>query len=215
MNKSDIFTGIVLLKTKIAAHTYHLKIQSPDFLQQGNTAEFFFSNPYYDPDSKVHQYPFWNYEPVYHTTDFAVHTFSEETSQWIKAVQEGDTVFFRQTSDGFEADENGEHYFLIGDLASLSRLYEINRTLSVSKTVSSLVYAEQAEDLFPDLDHSFPLNFFISKPIRSEEIIGHIRNHFPKNAKNTIAYILGNASITEAISEYIRKNFSSGILKIY
>ncbi|MDR6922615.1 MULTISPECIES: hypothetical protein [Chryseobacterium] len=215
MNKLDIFMGIVLLKTKIAAHTYHLKIQSSDFLQQGNTAEFFFSNPYYDPQSKVHQYPFWNYEPVYHTADFAVHTFSEETSQWIKAVQEGDTVFFRQISDASEADETGEHYFLIGDVTSLSRLYEINRTLSVSKTVSSLIYAEQDEELFPDLDHSFPLNFFISKPVKPEKVIEHIRYHFPENAKNTIAYILGNASVTEVVSRYIRKDPSFRILKIY
>lgn len=214
MNKSDIFTGTVLLKTKIAACTYHLKIQSSDF-QQENMAEFFFSNPYYDPQSKVLQYAFWNYEPVYHIADFAVDTFSEEAARWIETVQKGDTVFFRQNPDEPLTDQTGEHYFLIGDSASLSRLYEINRMLSVSKTVSSLIYAEQEEDLFPDLDHSFPLNFFISNPIRSEEIIEHIRNHFPGNAKNTIAYILGNASVTETVSRYIRKNFSSGILKIY
>ncbi|MDR2235037.1 MAG: hypothetical protein LBE92_02850 [Chryseobacterium sp.] len=216
---SGIFTGILLLKAKIASHTYHIRIQSMDFLQQGPaaslTAEIFLSNPYYAPKTTVHQCSFWNYEPVYHTVDLAVHTgLKDAADEWADTVQEGDMVFFRAVSEGPAVDETGDNYFLIGGSTALSRLYEINRTLAVSKNISSLVYAEQEEELFPDLDHSFPLDFFISKPLQPQNIITHIRNHFPE-CTNTIAYILGDEFITKTISETIRKNPSFGIRKFY
>lgn len=54
-------------------------------------------------------------------------------------------------------DESGKHYFLIGVIAALSHLYEINRAIAVNKEVHSLIYTANKDDVLPDLDRIFPI----------------------------------------------------------
>ena len=207
----EIFCGIILQKDKIAEHTFHIKIQSGEFAKikyvPGFTVDVFLTNPYYDSQSEVRKYSFWNYEPVYNIADFAINTFSNcEAVDWVKGVQEGDTIFFKEPSSEFAVDETGEHYFLIGDVNALSHLYEINRALAVSKEIHSLIYTANKHDVFPDLDHSFPLKFYIVNPKVPETILNLIKTHFPKHSKNTVAYVLGDAETGSLIYNFLKDN---------
>lgn len=216
----DIFTGVILSKNKIAENTFHVRIQSRDFSKiqytSGCTAEIFLSDPYYDSTSEVREYAFWNYEPVYHTADFAIYLFEQDkAAEWIITVKEGDTVFFREFSNEQALDDSGSHYFLIGDSRALAYLYEINRALAVSKRVDSFIYAQQEEDLFPDLDHSFPLNFYVVNPLQPTKIVELLKENFPEGTENTIVYILGNPEISSFISNYLKDNSPFEIRKMY
>ncbi|QIH32753.1 FAD-binding oxidoreductase [Sphingobacterium sp. DR205] len=216
----EIFTGIILQKSKIAEHTIHIKIQSADFSKikyvAGFTTDVFLSNPYYNPHSVSREYSFWNYEPVYNIADLAINTFSNgEGTDWVKGIQEGDTIFFKEPSGDLVIDQSGENYFLIGDITALSHLYEINRALAVSKEVYSLIYAGSKEDVFPDIDHSFPLKYYILRPIDSESILDLINIYFPKDSKNTVAYVLGDSENATAIYKFLKDNPDFDIQRIY
>ncbi|MCT2563891.1 hypothetical protein [Chryseobacterium herbae] len=217
---SDFFSAIILSKNKIAENTFHIRIQSRDFSQiqyaAGYTAEIFLSDPHYNPDSEIREYAFWNYEPVFHTADFAIHTDPmDQAVAWIETVQEGDSIFFRKLSDELTLDDSGSHYFLIGDVKALAYLYEINRALAVSKKVDSLIYAERNEEVFPDLDHSFPLISHVINPLKPEKIGQIIKKKFPASTENTIVYMVGNSEISLQISNYIQGNPAFEIRKIY
>lgn len=217
---SEIFTGIILQKNKIAEHTFHVKIQSAEFSKikyvAGFTADVFLSDPYYNPQSEVRKYSFWNYEPVYNIADFAINTFSNgKGSDWVKKIQEGDTIFFKEPYGDLVIDESGENYFLIGDITALSHLYEINRALAISKEVYSLIYTENKEDVFPDIDHSFPLKCYTLSPIDSKSILDLINTHFPKNCKNTVAYVLGDSETATTIYNFLKDNPDFDIPHIY
>jgi len=216
----EIFSGIILQKNKIAEHTYHIKIQSMDLSRihyiPGFSIDIFLSNPYYNPLSEVRRYSFWNYEPVYHVADFAINTFSNgKGAQWVQTVQEGDTIFFKEPSSEISMNDTADHYFLIGDIIALSHLYEINRALSVSKQVSSFIYAEHQEDIFPDLDHSFPLETHIIESLDPQKIIELISLNFPEHKTNTIAYILGDSKTVSYIYNYLKDNPMYDISTIY
>ncbi|WP_223607852.1 hypothetical protein [Chryseobacterium sp. OSA05B] len=216
----DFFSGMILSKNKIAENTFHIRIQSRDFSQipyvAGYTAEIFLSDPYYNLQREIGEYAFWNYEPVYHTADFVIHANPlDKAEKWIKEVGEGDSVFFRKLSDDLILDESGSHYFLIGDVKALAYLYEINRALAVSKKVDSLIYTEREEDLFSDLDHSFPLTSYVINPLKPEKIVEIIKGNFPESSKNTIVYMVGNSEISFCISNYLQDNPAFEIRKIY
>lgn len=209
INPFEIFSGIILQKNKIAEHSYHIKIQSPDFSRMqylaGFTVDIFLSNPYYNPHSECRKYSFWNYEPVYQIADFAINTFSNgKGAQWVKSLQEGDTIFYKKPTAQLLIDNSGDHYFLIGDVTALAHLYEINRALTVSKQVSSFIYAAQDEDFYPDLDHSFPLKTFTINTFHADIIIALIVLHFPKYTRNTIAYIVGDSKTSIAIYNFLK-----------
>ncbi|MGU3375798.1 hypothetical protein [Chryseobacterium sp. M5A1_1a] len=217
---TSIFTGIVLLKKKIAKHTYHLKIQSQDFEQlqyiPGLIIEIYLSNPYYHAQTEVRKYSFWDYEAIHHIADFAI-TFSSDAleKEWIESVQEGDMLFFNRSSDQLFPDHTGDHYFLIGDSRALSYLYEVNRALSISKKITSFIYTQDEKEIFPDLDHSFPLSTGILDLFQPESMLEYIQKHFPKDASNTIVYLFGNSQIKSVIQTYFKDNPIFGIRSIY
>lgn len=213
----DLFMGIILLKHKITAQTFHIKVQSPAFSQMqyttGMMIEFYWSNPSYTTQNKSRKYAFWEYEPIRHTADFAV-TFSDhEEKHWLENLQEGDLLFFKIPSNSFILDLSTDHYFLIGDVKALPGLYELNRALPVSKTITSLIYAEQESDIFPDLDHSFPLKSYCIQPIDPLKILEYIQKHFPKNIPDVIAYILGDSSTF--IYEYLKNHSTFDLRNVY
>ncbi|AZA76599.1 hypothetical protein EG347_03225 [Chryseobacterium sp. G0186] len=217
---TSIFTGIVLLKKKIAEHTYHLKIQSQDFEQlqyiPGLILEIYLSNPYCHAQTEVQKYSFWDYEAIHHIADFAI-TFSSDSveKEWIETVQEGDVLFFKRSSYQLFPDHTGDHYFLIGDSRALSYLYEVNRALSISKKITSLIYTEDKKEVYPDLDHSFPLNIGILDLFQPESILEYIQEYFPKDTSNTIAYIFGNYRIRSGVYTYFNDHPIFGIRNIY
>lgn len=206
---SIIQSGTVLENKQIATHTFHLKIQSDDFSKMqyvaGFTVDIFLGNPFYDSNCENRKYSFWNYEPVYHIADFAICTFSNgKGAEWIQKLQQGDSIYFKPPRGKLLADNNAENYLLIGDITSLSHLYEINRNLAVSKTIFSFIYAEQQADFFADIDNSFPFNHYIIKPVPSHILVDKIISNLPENLNDTIAYIFGHPEICITLHNYLK-----------
>ncbi|RBL89865.1 SIP domain-containing protein [Chitinophaga flava] len=206
---SIIQSGIVLMKEKIARHTFHIKVQSQDFSQMqyvpGFTAQFFLGNPHYDIDCEDRKYSFWNYEPVHQIADFAICTFSNgKGADWIKSVQPGDIVYFEQPRGKLLVDNSADNYVLIGDITSLSHLYEINRGLAISKNIRSFVYTESNEDIFPDIDHSFPFEYHIINPVSEKAILEKVKRIFPAGFENTMVYTVGHPATCITIHHYLK-----------
>lgn len=201
--------GTVLENRQIAEHTFHLKIQSDDFSKMqyisGFTADIFSGNPIDDGFCNNRKYSFWNYEPVYNTADFAICTFSKgKGAVWIQKLKQGNSIYFKQPRGKLLADNSAENYLLIGDITSLSHLYEIHRNLAISKSIFSFIYAEQEADFFPDIDNSFPFNHHIISPTLTDIAVSKIIGHLPQNLDNTIAYIFGHPEICIALHNYLK-----------
>jgi len=206
---SIIQSGIVLECKQIAAHTFQLKVQSNDFAKMqyvaGFTVDIFIGNPFNDPNCEHRKYSFWNYEPVYHIADFAICTFSNgKGAEWIQKLQQGDIIFFKPPQGKLLVDNSAENYLLIGDITSLSHLYEINRNLAVSKKVFSFIYAAQELDIFQDIDKSFPFIHHIIPSNSADLIVDKIINHLPKNLTDTIAYIFGHPETCIQLHNYLK-----------
>ncbi len=204
-----IQSGTVLENKKIAEHTFHLKVQSDDFGKMqyvaGFTADIFLGNPFHDNHCEDRKYSFWNYEPVYRIADFAICTFSNgKGAEWIRKLQQGDSIYFKQPRGKLLADNSAENYLLIGDITSLSHLYEINRNLAVSKNVFSFIYAEQEADFFTDIDNSFPFNHHIITPTLADIVVNTIISSLPQNLNHTIAYIFGHPEVCTAFHNYLK-----------
>ena len=204
-----IQSGTVLENRQIAAHTYHLRIQSEDFAQMeyaaGFTVDVYLGNPFYDTDCEDRKYSFWNYEPVYHIADLAICTFSNGTgAKWIQQLKKGDPVFFKPPKGKLLADNSAGNYLLIGDITSLSHLYEINRNLAVSKSIFSFIYAEQEADFFPDTDGSFPFSHHIISTANPDWVVDTIITHLPQNLDDTIAYTFGHPEICIALHNHLK-----------
>lgn len=204
-----IQSGTVLENKQIAAHTFHLKVQSDDFARMqyvaGFTVDIFLGNPFYDSHCEDRKYSFWNYEPVYHIADFAICTFSNgKGAEWIQKLQQGDCIYFKQPRGKLLVDNSAENYLLIGDITSLSHLYEINRNLSVSKNIFSFIYARHKADYFRDIDNSFPFNHQIIAQTQTDIVVNKIISSLPDNLDNTIAYIFGHPEVCMAMHNYLK-----------
>lgn len=220
-NEPAIQMGTVVSNKQIAAHTFRLKIQSDDFAKMqyipGFTVDIFLGNPFEVAGCEDRKYSFWNYEPVYNIADFAICTFSKgKGAEWIKELKKGASIFFKAPKGKLLADNSAENYLLIGDVTSLSHLYEINRNLAVSKTIFSFIYAEQEADLFADIDGSFPLHHsIISISTGIDNVVKEIIRHLPEQLDNTIAYNFGHPDICIALHNHLKqeRNFHSQNLK--
>lgn len=209
--ESTVHSGTVLQNKKIAAHTFHLQIQSNDFANMqyigGFTLDIFLGNPFEEAFCQDRKYSFWNYEPVYHIADFAICTFSNgKGAEWIQKLQPGDPIFFKPPKGKLLVDNSAENYLLIGDITSLSHLYEIHRSLAVSKNIFTFIYAQQETDFFPDIDHSFPFNHHIINPVVTDTVVDTIISLLPRSLDNTIAYIFGHPEICIVLHNYLKHN---------
>lgn len=206
---STIQSGVVLVNKQIAGHTFHLKIQSDDFVQMqyvaGFTVDIFLGDPFNDANCEDRKYSFWNYEPVYNIADFAICTFSNgKGANWIQTLKSGDIVYFKTPKGKLLVDDNADNYLLIGDITSLSHLYEINRSLSVSKGIFSFIYAAQEVDYFPDIDNSFPFHHHIITPTLADMVVAKVIGRLPQNLDEPIAYVFGHPETCIALHNYLK-----------
>lgn len=210
-SEDQLQKALVLGNTRIAKHTYHLKIQSDDFTKMaycpGFTLDLYLGNPVLQPGTGHRKYSFWNYEPVHHIADIAVCTFSKGAgAQWIRTVKKGDLLYFNPPRGKLLADHHAGNYLLIGDITSLSHLYEINRNLQVGKSVFSYIYTQHPEDIFPDLDRSFPFNYHIFSTPSPDEIAAEVIAQLPALHEDTIAYILGEPAVCITLHNYLKNS---------
>ncbi|OIN55680.1 hypothetical protein BLX24_28800 [Arsenicibacter rosenii] len=208
---NDMYSGVILKKEKIAEHTFHLKVQSSDFAQMnyvpGFTADVYVGNPYDNPFCEHRKYSFWNYDPVYHTADFALCTFSNgKGARWIQSAQVGEPVYFNQPQGKLLVDNTADNYLLIGDVTSLSHLYELHRGITISKNVRSFIYTECNDDLFADIDQSFPLDCHV---ISAKSVTENVKQILllSENVENTIVYNFGDPGVCMAIHAAFKNEY--------
>lgn len=210
MNTNDYTThkAKVLSVIKISLHTYHLRIQSDDFALMdyipGYTINFFIGDPAV-PGTPDRKYSIWNYEPVQNIADLAISTFSNGPgANWVQNLQKGSTIYYKTPRGKLLIDDSADYYFMIGDVTSLSHLYEINRNLPVSKQVFSFIYSNDKEDVYADIDGSYPLDYHI---FNSGDII-HIKNEvltsLPDVKGTGLAYVLGSPQACMEIQSFLR-----------
>lgn len=205
----EIQKGRLIDIKQINRHVFHLKIQSPDFEKMeyipGFTIDIFLGNCELSPDLETRKYSIWNYEPIHQIIDVAICTFSNGMgAHWVTTLKKDDLIYFKSPKGKLLVDDSANYYYLIGDITSLSHLYEINRNLSVDKKIFSFIYAYNKRDVFPDLDGSFPLDSYIINPLIPETVKQKINALEPKIEGNGIAYILGEPKTVIALHDYFK-----------
>lgn len=105
---------------------------------------------------------------------------------------------------------------MIGDLSALSHLYMINRNLSKDKQVSSLIYSENINDLYVDINGENPFDFYEIKTNNSDEIISKIQAIIPKLKGDKMVYIAGDSRICIKLNHYFKNelNWNTKQIKI-
>ena len=207
-NDYTIHKAKVISVKRISQHTYHLRVQSDDFAAMdyipGYTINFFIGDPAI-PGTPDRKYSIWNYEPVQNIADLAISTFSNGPgAQWIQSLQKDSVIYYKTPKGKLLLDDSADYYFMIGDVTSLSHLYEINRNLPVSKQVYSFIYSNDKDDVYADIDGSYPLDYHI---FNSGDIV-HIKNELltslPDVTGNGLAYVLGSPQACMEIQAFLR-----------
>ena len=216
----DIQKGQLIDIKQINKHIFHLKIQSSDFEKMeyipGFTLNIFLGDYTIFPDLETRKYSIWNYEPIHQIIDVAICTFSKgKGANWVRTLKNDDIIYFEPPKGKLLADDSADYYYLIGDVTSLSHLYEINRNLSLHKKVFSFIYAYNQRDIFPDLDGSFPFDHYIINPLVPEVVKQKISVLKPQIDGNGMAYILGEPKTVVVLCDYFKneKNWDTKKLK--
>ncbi|WP_300670521.1 hypothetical protein [Soonwooa sp.] len=115
----------------------------------------------------------------------------------------------------FFINEAATDYLLIGNVTSLAYLYELNRAIAVSKNVHSLVFANDAKEIFQDIDHSFPLDSYILDFKNPAELTKLLNENLPELSKNNVAYIAGDATEVALIHNFLKSNSKFSMDKIH
>lgn len=220
--------GVVILKEKIASHTYHLRVQGDDIKAIDYTPGMHMKVVvgFDNEDSKnikLRSYSIWDFNSDEGTIDIAVCTHSGGLgTKWIEQAEEGDDFYFFLKKT-ITVDNSANNYFFIGDISTLGHFYKIRRALSTDKKVFSFMYGSEP-DFFPDIDGSKPFDFYplpsdkhLPAPIEFlEEKITASLNELhrlqsndkrePTNGSYSIAYIGGDARVcAELTNFFIRK----------
>lgn len=190
-------------------HVYHLKIQSDDFKQleyiPGFTMDVFLGDPNTQENIDDRKYTIWNYEPIHQIIDVAICTFSNgKGANWVRTLEKGDTVYFKPPRGKLLLDDSADYYLMIGDITSLSHLYEIHRNLPLNKKVFSFIYTYNQRDIFPDIDDSFPLDYYVINPLDPEVVKNKIISLLPDFEGEGIAYLLGDPNTVITLQHYFK-----------
>ncbi len=218
--KTKFHKGTIILKEKIAANTYHLRVQGDgiknlDYIPGQHMKVVVGLNRDAAQNDKVRSYSIWDYHWAKGILDLAVCTFSDGLgAKWIENVQlDDDFYFFLKTT--LTADNSALNYFFIGDVSTLAHFYKVRRSLASDKKIFSFIYSDNEADFFPDIDGNKPFKFY-TKPSNKkspapieflqEKISSVIKAQ--KNSNNSIAYIGGDARVCAALPPFFIQNFN-------
>ena len=201
----------IVSKTVLAENVFHLTIQGKDlinlsytpgqhlriFIGYGNNSSF---------RDKIRTYSIWKYDAAKGIIDMAVCAHTEGPgSNWIRAVLPGQELFFSPPQGKFTIDTSASFYLFVGDASALAHLYEIRRHLPSAKISKSIIYASRKEELFADIDGSYPFEFHELSPNPATTLIPLIENYIDENIDEGIAYIGGDGRVCVELNNYLRK----------
>ena len=213
--KKILDKGVITQKEKLTSSTYKIQIKS-DSVKKINFVPGCFlrlgvgiGKDNTDKKDKVRSYTIWDINKKNNTIDIAVATHSNGIgAKWVKDCKVGDVIYFKTKRGKFIVDNSADSYLMIGDLSALSHLYMINRNLTEDKQVSSLIYSENINDLYVDIDGKKPFDFYDIKPNNSDKIISKIQAVIPKLKGEKMVYIAGDSRICIKLNHYFKKELN-------
>lgn len=168
-------SATVVAVRRIAAHTYRLSLSGPALAGwayvPGQTLNVFFGlNARADEASlRKRTYSIWGYDTA-GQLELAVCTFSDGPgAQWASECRVGDVVYFYGPGGKFLLDSSASAYALLGNISCLAHFYELRRHLPAHVPVVSVIHARHAQDCFPDLDGSEPLQFVVAGSLSASQ----------------------------------------------
>lgn len=170
-----------------------------------------------DFKDKVRSYSVWNINKEEGWLDLAIATESNGVgANWVMNCNLGDLVYYKWKKGNFLLDNSADNYLMIGDLSALSHLYVINRNLPKNKSVESVIYSNNASNLFNDIDNTQPLSFYEFQEHPSEEIKIIVKEKLSKFNGSIIIYISGDSRVCVNLNQYLKKvlGYSPKQLKI-
>lgn len=163
---------------RVAAHTYHLTLAGPALTdwayQPGQTLNVFFGlNAAGEAASlRKRTYSVWDYDAATASLELAVCTFSDGPgARWAAHCRPGDSIHFYGPGGKFLLDPSAAAHAFLGDISCLSHFYSLRRQVPAGVPVVSVIHARHADDCFPDLDGSFPLNFLVADTLTAAQYL--------------------------------------------
>ena len=132
----------------------------------------------------------------------AVCTFSlGNGTQWVQRLKEGDQVYFNGPKGKLVYYDGFKNYLFFGDVSTLGRFYGIRRQLGEDQSFYGVFYAERREDLFADIDGTYPFDFITSRrdDINVQSLFNNCRVF---DHSNTVVYVAGEAVFCKGIYKY-------------
>lgn len=213
--KKVLENGIILTKTKISDSVYKIRIQSDGIADYDFVPGHFLRlGVGIDQDEislkdKVRSYSVWDINKENSTIDIAIATHSNGIgAKWGETCKPNDRVYFKWKKGKFIVDDSADSYLMIGDLSALSHLYIINRNLPDNKQIKSIIYSENMDDFFPDVNGANPFDFNVISENPSVEIIQKLNSIIPEMKGETIVYIAGDSRVCVALTNYFRKELN-------
>ena len=213
--KKVLEKGIILTKTKISDSVYKIRIQSDGIADYDFVPGHFLRlGVGIDQDEislkdKVRSYSVWDINKENSTIDIAIATHSNGIgAKWVETCKPNDRVYFKWKKGKFLVDDSADSYLMIGDLSALSHLYIINRNLSDNKQIESIIYSENMDDFFPDVNGANPFDFNVMSENPSVEIIQKLNSIIPEMKGDTMVYIAGDSRVCVSLTNYFRKELN-------
>lgn len=155
--------------------------------------------------SKMRTYSVWDSNKQEGYLDLAIATHSRGIGAvWARDCRLGDTIYFKTKKGNFLADDSADSYLFIGDLSALSHLYMINRNIGVNKQVVSIIYNSNKSDFFPDVDGSFPFDFYELPENPIAAIIAKVKERVATLKGKKLVYIAGDSRVCVALHHFFK-----------
>lgn len=207
--------GIIVQKTKLSPSVYKLRIKSQDLKSLDYTPGYFLrlgvgiGKEEISFKDKVRSYSIWNIDKEKEIMDLAIATHSNGIgAKWAEVCETGETIHFKFKKGKFLLDKTADSYLMIGDLSALSHLYAINRNLPEEKQVESLIYSQNINELFADIDGSNPFTFYEMPQNPYEDIITNLPKLLSKMQGVKMVYLAGDSRICLALNKHFRKELN-------
>jgi NADPH-dependent ferric siderophore reductase len=113
-------------------------------------------------------------------------------------------VYFAWHKGKFLVDDSADSYLMIGDLSALAHLYEIRRNLPLGKKVKSIIYHQNMQELYPDIDGSNPFSFTQLPQNPTAELLQLIKEIIPEMKGEKMIYIAGDSRVCVTLTHYFR-----------
>lgn len=205
----------IVKKEQISASVYKIRIKSESIKKEVFVPGYFLrlgigiGNDELAFKDKVRSYSVWNIDQTEGFLDLAIATESKGIgANWVATCKEGDVVYFKWKKGKFLVDKTADSYLMIGDLSALSHLYILNRHLPETKQVHSVVYSQNSNDFFEDIDGTNPFNFYCLEQNSVSEILTKLKEIIPKMKGHKMVYIAGDSRVCIALNQYFKKELN-------